>query len=185
MFMALPVMRVPMIFVLPLFPVHFSRQILFAMGIDVHLGGCDATPIDTRHFQSCPDVQPRDRFLQQLERHFSIHERAQQHGATHPSKTIEVANAPVISTTEHIITHTVLPSLCGTTCDVLTTSICRRSSSSSNPKSNSGSTLFRSPSSLPKNFARRHARSRKRSSLKSGQSKALKKWRSLARATST
>src|SRR5438128_7466102 len=119
MFMAL-VMRVPMIFVpavrgrgrpranfipLPLFPVHFSRQILFAMGIDVHLGGCDATPIDTRNFQSCPDVQPRDRFLQQLERHVSVHEGAQEHVATHPRKTIEVGNAHGSSPIRHFIKH--------------------------------------------------------------------------------
>src|SRR6266567_91185 len=105
MFMALPVMRVPMIFVLSLFPVHFSRQILFAMGIDVHLGGCDAAPIDTRNFQSCPDVQPRDRFLQELERHVSVHERAQEHVATHPRKTIEVGNAHGSSPIKHFIKH--------------------------------------------------------------------------------
>src|SRR5437879_1202668 len=74
-----------------LFPVNFSRQIFFAVSVNVDLGSGNSAAIYSRDLVQCSDVTRRDRFFQQFYRHTGVHECAQKHVATHPGKTFKIS----------------------------------------------------------------------------------------------
>src|SRR5713101_3098760 len=82
----------PMAKLLALLPVNFSRQIFFAVSVNVHLGSGNSAAIYSRDLQPCSDVKRRHRFFQQFYRHTGVHECAQEHVATHPGKTFKVSD---------------------------------------------------------------------------------------------
>src|SRR6266852_1918185 len=74
-------------------PEDFARQLLFAVGVDVQLGGRDPAAIHPRNLQASSDIQRRDRVLEQFRRHPGIHQGAQKHVAADAGKAVEVGYA--------------------------------------------------------------------------------------------
>src|SRR5437899_2906197 len=87
----LMLMLILTLMLIALFPVNFSRQIFFAVRIDVHFGSRNSAAIYPRDLQPSSDVKRCDGFLQNFDGHTSVHQRPQKHVATHPRKTFKIS----------------------------------------------------------------------------------------------
>jgi hypothetical protein len=74
-------------------PKYFSRQLHFAVNVDVQLGSHDAATADPRNLKSRSNIQRRDCILEQLRRNSGIQQGAQKHVAANAGKAVEVGYA--------------------------------------------------------------------------------------------
>ena len=70
----------------PLFPVPCSLR------DHIHLDRRQPAAAHLAHLQTCAHIQGQSRFGQHAEGNACIHQRAQQHVATDPGKTLQIAN---------------------------------------------------------------------------------------------
>jgi hypothetical protein len=74
-------------------PELFPRQVLLPVDHHIDLDRRNTVPFDPRHLQRCANVQRCNSLLQQLERNFGVHQRAEEHIAADARKSVEVRNS--------------------------------------------------------------------------------------------
>src|SRR5579864_2154411 len=89
----MPLLILQFVLVSLLRPVLLARQLFLAMAVHVQLGSRNAAAVYVRDLQPRPNVQRRDRLLEDLRRHPSIHQRPQEHVAADTGETIQISDS--------------------------------------------------------------------------------------------